>query len=132
MTMAKRQKVISVESLPFKAEHYREWRRRQIIRMAITYLAPLVILIVYFHYRYIGLEEDNRRVHLGAIAEYQANILDLFLSERRVNLANLIDHPRFSILPPSKDMNEYLNDLKRVSDVYVVKQSGHLVLKAKA
>jgi two-component system NtrC family sensor kinase len=119
VTKAKRQKTISVESLPFKAEHYREWRRRQIMRMAITYLAPLVILIVYFHYRYQGLEEDNRRVHLGAIAEHQANILDLFLSERRVNLANLIDHPRFSIRPSSMDMNEYLGDLKRVSDAFV-------------
>jgi len=87
--------------------------------MAVTYLAPLVILIVYFQYRYIGLEEENRRVHLGAIAEHQANTLDLFLSERRVNLANLIDHPRFSIPPSSQDMTEYLSDLKRVSDAFV-------------
>jgi len=119
VTKATRQKTIPAESLPFKAEHYREWRRRQIVRMAVTYLAPLVILIVYFHYRYIGLEEDNRRVHLGAIAEHQANILDLFLSERRVNLANLIDHPRFSIPPSSNDMNEYLGDLRRVSGAFV-------------
>jgi len=110
---------IGIESLPFKAEHYREWRRRQFLRMAITYLAPLLILIVYFHYRYKGLEEDNRRVHLGAIAEHQANIMDLFLSERRVNLTNLIDHPRFSIPPSSEDMNEYLGELKRVSDAFV-------------
>ncbi|MCK5126838.1 MAG: hypothetical protein KAR42_11335 [candidate division Zixibacteria bacterium] len=119
MAKAKRQQAISIESLPFNAEHYREWRRRQIIRMAVTYLAPLVILIFYFHFRYIGLEEDNRRVHLGAIAEHQANILDLFLSERRVNLANLIDHPRFSIPPSSEDMNEYLGDLRRVSDAFI-------------
>jgi len=116
---AKRPHVISAESLPFKAEHYRELRRRQFVRMAVTYLAPLVILIVYFQYRYIGLEEENRRVHLGAIAEHQANTLDLFLSERRVNLANLIDHPRFSIPPSSQDMTEYLSDLKRVSDAFV-------------
>jgi len=119
MGKTKRHKAIAVELLPFRAEHYREWRRRQIMRMAITYLAPLVILIVYFHYRYIGLEEDNRRVHLGAIAEYQANILDLFLSERRVNLANLIDHPRFSTLPSSNGMNEHLDDLRRVSDAFI-------------
>jgi len=119
MAKTKRQQAILAESLPFKAEHYREWRRRQIMRMVVIYLAPLVILIVYFHFRYIGLEEDNHRVHLGAIAEHQANILDLFLSERRVNLANLIDHPRFSIPPSSMDMNEYLDDLKRVSDVFV-------------
>ena len=89
------------------------------MRMAVTYLAPLVILIVYFHYRYIGLEEDSYRAHLGAIAEHQANTLDLFLSERRVNLANLIDHPRFSIPPSSVEMADYLTDLQRVSGAFV-------------
>ena len=87
--------------------------------MSITYLAPLIILIVYFHYRNIGIEADSRRIHLGAIAEHQANTLDLFLTERRLNLANLIDHPRFSIPPSSSEMTEYLQDLKRVSDAFV-------------
>jgi len=109
----------SAEALPFKAEHYREWRRRQIARMAVTYLAPLVILIIYFHYRYVGLQEDSQRAHLAAIAEHQANTLDLFLSERRVNLANLIDHPRFSIPPTSREMADYLSDLQRVSRAFV-------------
>jgi two-component system, NtrC family, sensor kinase len=107
------------ETLPFGAEHYCEWRRRQIMRMAVTYLAPLIILIVYFQYRYAGLEEKSHRAHLGAIAEHQANTLDLFLSERRVNLANLIDHPRFLNPPSSGNMNEHLDDLRRVSDAFV-------------
>jgi two-component system NtrC family sensor kinase len=109
----------SYESLPFNAAHYREWRRRQIARMSVTYLAPLVILIVYFQYRYIGIEAESHRAHLDAIAENQANTLDLFLTERRLNLANLIDHPKFSIPPTSGDMGEYLEDLKRVSDAFV-------------
>ncbi len=119
MTRESQKAVISADALPFKAEHYREWRRRQIVRMAITYLAPLVILIVYFQYRYVGLKEDSRRVHLGAIAEHQANTLDLFMSERRVNLANLVDHPRFSGPPSSEEMGGYLDDLQRVSKAFV-------------
>ena len=119
MTKEKRQAAISAEALPFRTEHYRELRRRQIARLAITYLAPLIILIVYFQYRYVGFERDSRRVHLGAIAEHQANTLDLFLSERRVNLANLIDHPRFSIPPSSQEVGEYLSDLRRVSEAFV-------------
>ena len=119
MTEKNKKKLILPESLPFKAEHYREWRRRQIMRMAITYLAPLIILVVYFHYRYIGLEADSHRVHLSAIAEHQANTLDLFMSERRVNLANLVDHPRFLESPISEEMTEYLSDLKRVSQAFV-------------
>jgi len=116
---AKKRRSLRAEALPFRTEHYREWRRRQIARMSVTYLAPLLILIVYFHYRYIGIESDSRRVHLGSIAEHQANTLDLFLSERRVNLGSLIDNPRFSIPPTSKDMVEYLADLKRISDAFV-------------
>ena len=108
-----------MESLPFKAEHYREWRRRQIARMSVTYLAPLIILIIYFHYRYMGIDADSQRIHLSAIAEHQANTLDLFLTERRQNLANLIDHPKFSIPPTSPEMAEYLANLKRVSDAFV-------------
>jgi len=87
--------------------------------MSVTYLAPLIILIVYFQYRYIGIEAESRRMQLGAIAEHQANTLDLFLTERRLSLANLIDHPRFSIPPTSIEMNEYLADLKRISDAFV-------------
>ncbi len=119
MRRDKKKTVISAETLPFHAEHYREWRRRQIIRMAITYLAPLIILVVYFHYRYIELEEDSHRVHLSAIAEHQANTLDLFMSERRVNLANLIDHPQFSTLPTAVELDGYLHDLKRVSEAFI-------------
>ncbi len=49
------------------------------MRMAVMYLAPLVIRVVYFQYRDAGIEEDSRRVHLGNIAEHQANTLDLFI-----------------------------------------------------
>ncbi|MBD3169014.1 MAG: hypothetical protein GF307_05990 [candidate division Zixibacteria bacterium] len=119
MAQNKNKSTVSAEALPFKAEHYREWRRRQVVRMAFTYLAPLVILVVYFHYRYTGLENESRSVHLGTIAEHQASTLDLFMTERRVNLADLVDHPRFSDPPTSGAMNEYLNDLQRVSEAFV-------------
>jgi two-component system NtrC family sensor kinase len=119
LASTKKPQTYTVETLPYNAGHYREWRRRQIARMSITYLAPLLILIVYFHYRNIDIEAESHRMHLGAIAEHQTNTLDLFLTERRMNLANLIDHPRFSIPPSSQEMSEYLEDLKRVSDAFV-------------
>lgn len=105
--------------LPFDREHYREIQRRHIIRMFITYLAPLIILVIYFQYRYNNLTAEATRLHLGAIAENQANTLDLFLSERGVNLTNLIDHPKFKIPPSSESMEEYLRDLKKASQVFV-------------
>ncbi|HOP07476.1 MAG TPA: ATP-binding protein [candidate division Zixibacteria bacterium] len=109
----------SRELLPFKPEHYREWRRRQFMRMAITYIAPLILLSVYFQYLSVGLRDESRQIHLGAVAEHEANTLDLFLSERRVNLVNLIDNPHFPTEPNSDQMTEYLADLQRVSDAFV-------------
>ena len=119
MIQNKKKKFLSSDSLPYNAEHYREWRRRQVGRMSLTYLAPLVILTIYFQYLYVGIEAESRRMQLGAVAEHQANTLELFLTERRMNLANLIDHPKFSIPPSSVGMNEYLTDLKRISDAFV-------------
>jgi two-component system NtrC family sensor kinase len=115
----KKKKFLSSDALPYNDAHYREWRRRQVARMSITYLAPLVVLIFYFQYRYTGIEADSRRMQLEAIAEHQANTLDLFLTERRMNLANLIDHPKFSLPPSSRDMDEYLTDLKRRSGAFI-------------
>ena len=109
----------SRELLPFKPEHYREWRRRQFMRMAITYIAPLIVLSVYFQYLSVSLRDESRQIHLGAIAEHEANTLDLFLSERRINLVNLIDSPRFPVPPTSVQLTEYLADLRRISSAFV-------------
>ncbi|MFH2048047.1 MAG: ATP-binding protein [bacterium] len=105
--------------LPFDREHYREIKRRHIARMFVTYLAPLILLVIYFQYRYNNLIAETSRLHLGAIAENQANTLDLFLSERGSNLTNLIDHPKFKIPPSPESMEEYLRDLKKASEVFV-------------
>ena len=86
-------------ALPFPEEHYRDLKRRHIIRLVLTYLAPLLILIVYFYFIYTALVTESRRLHLKAVAENQANTLDLFLSERLVNISNLIDDPKFQVPP---------------------------------
>ena len=104
---------------PYAEEHYRELKRRHVIRLIITYLAPLALLAVYFQYQYSELSSEGRRLHLSAIAENQANTLDLFLSERLMNLGNLIDHPRFHTPPSSEQLSDYLNDLKMTSVAFV-------------
>jgi len=107
------------EILPFDEEHYRELRRKHLFRLLATYLAPLVILIVYFYFQYNALMSESRRFHLVAIAENQSNTLDLFLSERIVNLNNVIDDPKFQLPPSPESMSRYLDKLKRDSKAFI-------------
>ncbi len=106
-------------ALPFPEEHYRDLKRRHIIRLVLTYLAPLLILIVYFYFIYTALVTESRRLHLKAVAENQANTLDLFLSERLVNISNLIDDPKFQVPPSPESMERYLKKLISNSDAFV-------------
>jgi len=104
---------------PYNDEHYRELKRRNIIRLLITYLTPLILLTVYFFVQYDAMVREGRRLHLRAIAENQANTLNLFLSERLVNLSNLFNDPKFPASPTSADMDGYLTRLKRSSLAFV-------------
>ena len=104
---------------PFDASHYREIKRKNIVRLLLTYLAPLLLLTVFFYIQYGNIESEGRRLHLRALAENQANILDLFLSERLVNLANMIDDPKFVFPPAPGKMPEYLGHLQKNSQTFV-------------
>ncbi|MCK4656518.1 MAG: hypothetical protein KAT85_05780, partial [candidate division Zixibacteria bacterium] len=101
------------------AEHYRALRRSTIVRLSLLYLSPVVVLAVYFLVQYNAVLSETRRLHLEAIAESQANTLDLFLSERLVNLSNLIDDPTLQIPPTSDVLAHELSRLKKISDAFV-------------
>jgi len=107
------------EFLPFDEKHYRDFKRKNIIRLFLTYLGPLILLTIYFYFQYNAIVSESRRLHLKAIAENQGNTLDLFLSERLVNLSNLIDDPRLHLPPSSGEMQSYLTKLKRSSETFV-------------
>jgi two-component system NtrC family sensor kinase len=103
----------------FDQEHYRSVRRRTFVRLGLTYLAPLILLTVYFSVQYSGMVSESRSLHLKAIAENQGNTLDLFLSERLVNLGNVIDDPKFTIPPSSAALQAYLDKLQKDSPAFV-------------
>ncbi|UCG55087.1 MAG: histidine kinase [Dehalococcoidia bacterium] len=99
-------------------KYYWELFRRNFLRLALTYLAPLILLIVYFHLQYRDIYRQGRQTHLKAIAEYQANTLDLFLRERVVNLRNIIEDPKFQIAPTKSTMVTYLDQLHKNSGTF--------------
>jgi len=105
--------------LPFSEAHYRDIRRKNVIRLFSTYLAPLIILAIFFHVQYNSIMTEGKRFHLRAIAENQANTLDLFLSERLVNISNLIDDPNFQVPPSPQTMEDYLGILQKNSETFV-------------
>ena len=86
---------------PLDESSYRELRRKHVLRLVITYLAPFILLTAYLYWQYGALDRESERLHLMAIAESQGNTLDLFLTERINDLSNLIDEPRMP-LPPSQ------------------------------
>ena len=100
-------------------KHYRELLRRNILRLFLSYLAPFILLTTYFHLQYRANVAESRRLHLKSIAEHQANMLDLFLQERLVNLNNQIDDPKLSIPPSSAKLQTVLDELMKDSDAFI-------------
>jgi two-component system NtrC family sensor kinase len=105
--------------LPFDQDHYRELRRRHLIRLFSTYLAPVVIFILYFSFQNERLITESQRLHLTATAENQANTLNLFLRERVTNLNNLVNSPELSKQPDSSLIEEFLEGLIRINPTFV-------------
>lgn len=99
--------------------YYGELWRKHILRLVLTYLLPLILLTLYFFYQQGTIVSESERLHLKALAENQANTLDLFLSERRVNLVNLINDPGFSYPADSRALEVYLGNLKKMSETFV-------------
>lgn len=104
--------------LPFNEKHYKDFKRNNIIRLLFTYLTPLIILAIYFYYQYDTMVTDSQRLHFMATAENQSNTFDLFITERIVNLSNLINDPRFNFPPTADDMQSYLRRLQKNSDAF--------------
>jgi two-component system NtrC family sensor kinase len=102
-----------------RQKHYKDLVRKNIFRLSMTYLAPLVLIIFFAQYEYSKLLKESRELHMSSTVEQQANILDLFLKERLVNLVNLIDDPRIRIPPNEEQMSQYLQKLKRDSETFI-------------
>ena len=115
--------------------HYRELLWHTLVRQTLLYFLPLLLLAVFFHVQYRSMIRESHRAHLTVIAEQQATTLDLFLRERLVNLANLIDDPQFESHEMSEVyLQQVLSRLRQTSpafvDVGVVDDEGELVAYA--
>jgi two-component system NtrC family sensor kinase len=99
--------------------YYRDLKRRNVVRLFLTYVGPILLLGVYFYFQYQTLARSSQEAHLRAIADNRASTLDLYLAERLVNLVNLIDDPRLPIPPTSPDVSLLLKKLQTNSETFV-------------
>jgi len=100
-------------------DRHRSLMWRTLLTLILTFLAPFLLLTVYFHFQSLAVKDTADRNRLMLVAEYQAHMLDLFIRERAVNLANLIDDPHLEINPSRSDLQTYLDVLKQDSDSFV-------------
>ncbi|MHC4781049.1 MAG: PDC sensor domain-containing protein, partial [Planctomycetota bacterium] len=105
---------------PPVGNHYRELLTQTLIRQTVLYFLPLLLLAVFFHLQYRRIIRESDRAHLEVIAEHQANTLDLFLRERLVNLANVIDDPEFRLTEAGggEFLEDTLGKLKQTSKAF--------------
>ncbi len=104
---------------PVTSHPYRQLWWQTLLRLLLSYLAPLVVLAIYFHIQFRDVRHESHQAHLLAVAEKHAATLDLFLRERVINLVNLADDPRFPLPPPPEFMAERLSKLRKDSDAFV-------------
>jgi two-component system NtrC family sensor kinase len=99
-------------------DYYRDLQHKNLLRLALTYLAPLILLSAYFYFQYRSMLQESVGNHLRTVAESRASTMDLFLHERIVNLSNMIDDPKLLIPPAPKVMEEMLHKLQQASDAF--------------
>jgi two-component system NtrC family sensor kinase len=99
--------------------HYRELFRHTVSRQILLYFLPLLLLAVFFHTQYRRLLRESARAHLAVIAEHQATTFDLFVRERLVNLANIIDDPLFAVhAGDERYLAARLTQLRQTNDAF--------------
>ena len=100
--------------------HFRGLFWHTLGRMLLLYFVPLLLLAIFFQIQYRRLLRDGVRAHLQVLAEHQANTFDLFLRERLVNLANIINDPLFADRAlGGESLRPFLQELQRTSDAFV-------------
>jgi len=99
--------------------YFRQLKLRLRIGFLVAFVVPFVALSVYFHFQFTFTLKESTKLNLVAIAESQRNTLDLFLQERVVNIFSQFHSAEFSLTPSLRTMENYLKNLRRVSDAFV-------------
>ena len=100
-------------------KHFKQLRAWLIIGLITGFMLPHIVLFTYFHFQFTSTLKKSSKLNLAALSESQRNTIDLFLQERIVNLFSLFRESAFSTTPSKNNMNQYLQNLRQVSDAFV-------------
>jgi len=99
--------------------YFKQLKSRFRIGLLLSFLVPLAALSVYFHFQFNFTLKETAKLNLAVISESQRNTVDLFLQERVVNIFSLFHSLEFSLTPSRHTMENYLQNLRRVSDAFI-------------
>lgn len=112
--------------------HYKEVFRKQVLRLFLMYVVPLVVLTVFFQLQYKSIVEESDNRHLELVSEHQANMFDLYLKERVLNLESFLNTQNFNNVFDEKGFENFLISLQSENEVYIdlglIDSSGQLLL----
>ncbi|MBT7086115.1 MAG: histidine kinase [Desulfobacterales bacterium] len=100
-------------------KYFKQLRMRLIIGLLAGFMLPHIVLSAYFHFQFTSTLKKSGKLNLAALSESQRNTIDLFLQERVVNLFSLFRGNDFSTAPSKRDVANYLQSLRQVSDAFI-------------
>ncbi len=93
--------------------------RNVLSRLLLLYFAPLLLIAIFFNFQYQSLSRESDRIHLMALAARRAASLDLFLSERLINISAVVGDPSFPWSPTEEELGQSLAQLKRSNPAFL-------------
>ena len=99
--------------------YFKQLRLRFRIGLLLSFVVPLAALSAYFHFQFNFTLKETAKLNLIVISESQRNTVDQFLQERVVNIFSLFHSLEFSLAPTRRTMENYLRNLRRVSDAFI-------------
>lgn len=98
----------------------------------LMYVVPLIVLTIFFQIEYSSMQEESNRIHLELVAENQANMFDLYLKERVVNLASILNNQNFESKISENKFSDFLAHLRSDNEVYIdlglIDSTGNLIV----
>lgn len=110
---------ISFIDSPIAAKKFKALRKVYFIRLVLTYILPLILLVVYFNYQYVDLMTKSREYHIISIAENQTRIFDFYIQERVKNFINIIESSQFDFPIDKTELNSMFDELIKQSDAFI-------------
>ena len=102
-----------------RKEYFKKLRIRLAVGLLAAFMLPYAAFFAYFQFQFSATLKTTGRLNLEALSNSQKNTIDLFLQERVVNIFSLFHSSEFSLTPSRHKMQDYLQNLRQVSDAFI-------------